>query len=209
MITAGDERGRTQRGNNNAFCHDNELSWVSWDDATPSGSTSHDLTQPLLALRAEHPVLRQRHFFEGTPIDGSGPARTSPGCTPSGAEMTDSRLDGPRQQPRWASSSPATSCRSTDNKGDRRHDTSYLIWLHAGADPVDVQLPSAWANRYVEVLRTDRLDATDSPSHDAGATVRLDSPHPRPVRSRHLRPVRTTLPSSGRSDNSAGSGRAR
>ena len=65
--------------------------------------------------------------------------------------------------------------RSTDNKGERRQDTSYLLWLHAGAEPVDVHLPSPWANRYVEVLRTDRLDATDSPSHDAGATVRLDA----------------------------------
>ena len=66
MITAGDERGRTQRGNNNAYCQDNEISWVDWraDDAWLD---VYEVTKTALRLRREHPALRQRHWFEGRP----------------------------------------------------------------------------------------------------------------------------------------------
>ena len=66
MITAGDERGRTQRGNNNAYCQDNEISWIDWrpDDAWLD---VYEITKAALRLRREHPALRQRHWFEGRP----------------------------------------------------------------------------------------------------------------------------------------------
>ncbi|MFW2333800.1 glycogen debranching protein GlgX [Ilumatobacter sp.] len=68
MVSGGDEIGRTQRGNNNAYCQDNELSWHDWD------AVDHDLlafTQRLIALRKAHPVFRRRRFFEGAPTMGS------------------------------------------------------------------------------------------------------------------------------------------
>src|SRR5262249_61392888 len=67
---AGDERGRTQGGNNNPYVQDNEVSWIDWraDDAWLD---VYDVTQAALRLRREHPALRQRHWFEGRPtIDG-------------------------------------------------------------------------------------------------------------------------------------------
>ncbi|MGY4645597.1 glycogen debranching protein GlgX [Cellulomonas sp. URHB0016] len=67
MITAGDEMGRTQRGNNNAYCQDNELSWVSWD----LSEWRHDLLATarwLLTLRREHPALRTEQFYAGRPV---------------------------------------------------------------------------------------------------------------------------------------------
>ena len=72
MITAGDERGRTQRGNNNAYCQDNEISWVDWrpDDAWLD---IYEITKTALRLRREHPALRQRHWFEGRPTISGGP----------------------------------------------------------------------------------------------------------------------------------------
>ena len=72
MITAGDERGRTQRGNNNAYCQDNEISWVDWrpDDAWLD---VYEITRTALRLRREHPALRQRHWFEGRPTIAGGP----------------------------------------------------------------------------------------------------------------------------------------
>ena len=87
MITAGDERGRTQRGNNNAYCQDNEISWVDWrpDDAWLDLC---EVTRTALRLRREHPALRQRHYFEGRPaVDGrpQGPGLDAP----DGREMTD------------------------------------------------------------------------------------------------------------------------
>ena len=84
MLTAGDERGRTQRGNNNAYCQDNEVSWVDWrpDDAWLD---LYELTKAALRLRREHPALRQRHHFDGTPDHRRAAPRTSPGCTPRAA----------------------------------------------------------------------------------------------------------------------------
>jgi glycogen operon protein len=66
MLLRGDEMGRTQQGNNNAYCQDNEISWVDWalDD---DRSALLAFTRRVLALRREHPVLRQRHFFDGRP----------------------------------------------------------------------------------------------------------------------------------------------
>ena len=82
MITAGDELGRTQQGNNNAYCQDSPISWVHWDtQATWSDQT--DLTRKLLQLRAEHPVFRREGFRHGEFCSirrrADAGARTSPG----------------------------------------------------------------------------------------------------------------------------------
>ena len=86
MITAGDERGRTQRGNNNPYCQDNEISWVDWraDDAWLD---VYEVTKAALRLRREHPALRQRHWFEGRPTIEGGP-KDLVWLHPSGREMT-------------------------------------------------------------------------------------------------------------------------
>ena len=65
MIVAGDEMGRTQRGNNNAYCQDNELSWVDWSDVQEN-SILLDFTRRLSALRKEHPVFHRRRYFRGS-----------------------------------------------------------------------------------------------------------------------------------------------
>ena len=72
MLTAGDERGRTQRGNNNAYGQDNETSWIDWrpDDAWLD---VYEITKTALRLRRDHPALRQRHWFEGRPAIKGGP----------------------------------------------------------------------------------------------------------------------------------------
>ena len=67
MITAGDEMGRTQRGNNNAYCQDSPLSWVHWDTLEEYGELL-ELTRTLLAVRAEHPVLRDDHYRDHTDL---------------------------------------------------------------------------------------------------------------------------------------------
>ncbi|MCC2309840.1 glycogen debranching protein GlgX [Cellulomonas chengniuliangii] len=66
MITAGDEMGRTQRGNNNAYCQDNETSWVSWE-LSPWRADLLATVRHLLRLRREHPALRSQRFFTGSP----------------------------------------------------------------------------------------------------------------------------------------------
>ena len=64
MMLAGDEMGRTQRGNNNAYCQDNDISWTDWSQLD-SERDLVDFTRALSALRRDHPVFRRRRFFRG------------------------------------------------------------------------------------------------------------------------------------------------
>ncbi|MBF0605838.1 MAG: glycogen debranching protein GlgX [Nitrospirae bacterium] len=70
MLTAGDEIGRTQHGNNNAYCQDNELSWVNWD-LSDADKKFLIFVQKIIAIRTAHPVFRRRNFFQGITIHGS------------------------------------------------------------------------------------------------------------------------------------------
>src|SRR5205814_958486 len=70
MLLHGDELGRTQRGNNNAYCQDNELSWVDWEQAREFEHLT-EFVQRLSALRRDHPVFHRRRFFQGRPFRGS------------------------------------------------------------------------------------------------------------------------------------------
>src|SRR5207237_664468 len=68
MLLAGDEFGRTQKGNNNAYCQDNEMAWLDWESA------DRDLleyTRRLIDMRRRHRVFRRRRWFQGRPIHGS------------------------------------------------------------------------------------------------------------------------------------------
>ena len=71
MLLAGDEHGHSNRGNNNVYCQDNEISWIDWrpDDAWLD---VYEITKAALRLRREHPVLRQRHWFAGRPTIKGG-----------------------------------------------------------------------------------------------------------------------------------------
>jgi glycogen debranching enzyme GlgX len=183
MLVAGDERGRTQRGNNNPYNQDNELSWVDWSADTGDTGDSDDtgwarlteLTRRLLRLRCAHPVLRQRHFFAGRPVVAGGTKDLS-WVHPRGTEMGEAD---------WYDADLRTlglflagdAIRSRGERGEPVEDDSFLLWLHAGAHDLTVTLPDLAAG-YDEVLRTDRLDCTDGPPgaarrHEAGHRMRL------------------------------------
>ena len=86
MLVAGDEMGRTQNGNNNAYCHDNETSWLNWVHSREDRSLLEFVTQ-VIQLRREHPVFRRRSFFQQGPLpDG---ARNVLWFGPDGLEMSD------------------------------------------------------------------------------------------------------------------------
>ncbi|MEK8088393.1 glycogen debranching protein GlgX [Thermithiobacillus plumbiphilus] len=87
MITAGDEIGRTQQGNNNAYCQDNEISWVNWDLCAEDESLLN-FVQRLIQLRKTHPVFHRRNFFQGRMIKGAG-VKDIIWLNPAGQEMSD------------------------------------------------------------------------------------------------------------------------
>jgi len=139
MICGGDERGRTQRGNNNAYCQDNEVSWFDWK-LDHSDHALLAFTQQLIALRQAHPVFRRRRFFHGRHIRGAEVKDLS-WFRPDGKEMTDEdwnkgyvrclglRLSGDALE-------------ETDSKGRPLLDDTFLLLLNAHHEPLPFTLPA-------------------------------------------------------------------
>ena len=152
MITAGDERGRTQGGNNNAYCQDDETSWVDWR-ADNAWLDVYETARAALRLRREHPALRQRHHFTGSPTIPGGP-KDLMWLHPSGREMTEGDWydDGLRVIGMFLSGDPL---RSPGRRGEQQRDRSFLLWFNSGEE-VTVTLPeNEWVDSGEVVLSTD------------------------------------------------------
>ncbi|MFJ1925894.1 glycogen debranching protein GlgX [Streptomyces sp. NPDC088131] len=185
MLVAGDEMGRTQGGNNNAYCQDNEVSWVDWSLLEqPRWRALTELTARVLALRHAHPVLRRRAFFSGRPQAPDG-LRDLAWFTPQGAEMTEQDWYAPAATVGLYLSGRDIPGR--DARGEPVTDDSFLAVLHAGDRPVDFRLPGPpWARDYELVLDTAREDQSTAP----GTVHRGDSALTVPARSFLLLRVR-------------------
>ncbi|MFC7624990.1 glycogen debranching protein GlgX [Microlunatus sp. GCM10028923] len=169
MITAGDELGRTQQGNNNAYCQDSPLSWVHWDTAEDWADLS-SLTTQLLALRADSPLFRATRFRHSEPIlDARG--------TPSGRKNLAWFGGGPDElaEADWSDGGRRTlGLYLADDTPDRDHDEAYLVWFHAGPDPVEVELPGGpWAKSYTVQAHTGELGELPDEQLDAGRRLTL------------------------------------
>ncbi|MFC8452974.1 glycogen debranching protein GlgX [Kitasatospora sp. NPDC057223] len=188
MLTAGDELGRTQGGNNNAYCQDNEVSWLDWSLLDDPGRRSlRDLTARLVRLRRRHPVLRQRAFFSGRAAVPGGQPDLS-WFTPQGREMTEADWFGPTVGLGMLLSGSAMSER--DQHGRPLRDDSFLLLLNAGDRVLDFTLPGGpRATGYESVLDTALADQRADPATRHPALAAL----PLPARSlRLLRLVPTT-----------------
>jgi isoamylase len=93
MICGGDEIGRTQRGNNNAYCQDNEISWYDWE-LDDERKQLLEFTKKLVAIRRDHPALHRAKFFQGRRIRGTD-VRDIMWYRHDGAEMTDQDWSNP------------------------------------------------------------------------------------------------------------------
>ncbi|WP_103884787.1 glycogen debranching protein GlgX [Actinacidiphila yanglinensis] len=157
MLVAGDEMGRTQGGNNNAYCQDNETGWVDWslrDDPAWSGLV--DLVARLIALRRAHPVLRRGGFFSGMSLAPEG-LRDVTWFGPAGREMTEADWFAPSATLGMLLSGQDIPQR--DARGEPVVDDSFLLIVHADHRPVEFTLPGPpWASGYDEVLDTARED---------------------------------------------------
>jgi glycogen operon protein len=145
--------GRTQRGNNNAYCQDNDVSWVAWDEAA-QWSDLTDLVRRLLRIRSEHPVFRQRHFFAGRPAVPGG-RKDIAWFAEGGAELTEEQWWDPGRRTLGLFLA-GDAIRSRHSDGSRIDDDSFLLWLHAADTPCEVTLPDhdVWASRYTVLVDT-------------------------------------------------------
>lgn len=142
MLCAGDELGRTQAGNNNAYCRDDEAAWIDWDLA----DWQRDLlatTTHLIRLRREHPVLRQSRFFSGRPRNEDGTTDLA-WFAPDGTLMDEQRWHDPATRTLIALFDGSAAVIS-----DGPDDGGVLLVLNGGASTARISLPSRpWASAY-------------------------------------------------------------
>jgi isoamylase len=139
MLCMGDEVGRTQHGNNNAYCQDNEISWFNWNWSKQDQALL-DFTTFLIELRQRHPVFHRRQFFQGRRIHGAE-VKDIAWFRPDGKEMTEedwnqgfARCLGVRLA--------GDAIAETDAQGDPIRDDTFLILLNAHHEPITFILPA-------------------------------------------------------------------
>jgi isoamylase len=155
MLVAGDERWRTQRGNNNAYVQDNDVSWVDWSPSDEADDLLM-LSRRLLGLRRAHPVLRQPAFFEGREVDGGDGCKDLAWFHPAGRELNESDWfdAGLRSIGMYFD---GRGLRHRDRRGQLIMDDSFLLLLHAGEQGGRFTLPGTpWADQYVPVVDSNR-----------------------------------------------------
>jgi isoamylase len=171
LLLGGDELGRTQHGNNNAYCQDNALSWIDW--TLDAGRRELlDFVSRILQIRREHPVLRRRQFFDGWVIPGSGLKDVTwlhhDGRELEGSDWADGDL-------RCLGMRLAGDAVTVGDEGTP--DRTLLILLNAGSDPVAFVLPAPGAGAAAwEVLAQTAAESArsgDTPGLVAGARYGL------------------------------------
>ena len=150
MISGGDEIGRSQKGNNNGYCQDNELSWFDWDNLD---EPLLKFTRNLIALRRKHRIFARRRWFQGRPLHGTG-VKDIAWFTPQGKEMSEED---------WKAGFAKSlgvflngeAIASTDMYGDRVTDDSFYFIFNAHHEPLKFTLPEAsFAQNWLKLIDT-------------------------------------------------------
>jgi glycogen operon protein len=183
MISHGDELARTQQGNNNVYCQDNELSWIDW---TPSHEKEafFQFVAQLVRLRLSQPVLRRRRYFQGRSIRGGG-VKDVAWLAPDGREMTDDawNADFVRSIGMLLS---GHAIEEVDERGERITGDTVLVLLNAHTDKVPFTMPPLEPDQQWQRL----LDTTEE-----HATERLYKPTTRyPLQGRSVAVFRLVPP---------------
>ncbi|MDM7941379.1 MAG: glycogen debranching protein GlgX [Hydrogenophaga sp.] len=156
MLLAGDEMGRTQRGNNNAYCQDNDISWLDWT-ASDDRRSLLAFTQRVMALRAAHPVFRRRDFFQGRPLHGST-VRDIVWLQPHGTEMGEQEW-GQDHARALAVFLSGDALNEVDGRGRAVRDDSFLVMFNADANEVRFVVPAGLVPLAGELLIDTSTDA--------------------------------------------------
>ena len=154
MISHGDELGRTQRGNNNAYCQDNELTWIDWD-LTPEEKSLLEFTRRLIHLRRSQPVLRRRKYFQGRAIRG---VKDVVWLAPDGHEMTDEAWHADFVRSIGVELA-GDAIEEADEQGRPVTGDTLLILLNAHDDKVPFTLPALEGDQHQWLRLIDTMDA--------------------------------------------------
>ena len=140
MLLAGDELGRTQQGNNSAYCQDNDISWMNWDNL----DAERDLiafVRKLIFVRQNHPVFHRRNFFQGRGIKGAG-VKDILWLRPDGREMTDQEWTQEHARTLGVFLS-GSAVDEIDERGQLITDENFVLLMNAHHEEVPFTLPTA------------------------------------------------------------------
>jgi glycogen operon protein len=175
MLLGGDEMGRSQHGNNNAYAQDSPISWFDWE-LSDADRKLLDFTRGLIEVFRAHPVLRRQRFFQGRRIRGSS-VKDLTWFAPGGQEMTDEQWQ--------AAGVHAIGLRLAGDaidergpRGERIVDDTLLLFLNAAEHEIDFRLPDGTPRGWQLLFDTRSSDApvvSDGPTHRGGADYRLVS----------------------------------
>jgi isoamylase len=162
MLVAGDELGRTQQGNNNSYCQDNEISWINWEAADQG---LHDFTSRLIQLRTEHAVFSRKNWFKGQPVKANG-LEDIAWFLPDGTTMEEKHWN------EGAAKSVAiflngNGLHAVDSAGNKVVDDSFYMIFNAHTEQIEYQLPGEeYGSEWKVIVDT----ANPSPGEDASLT---------------------------------------
>lgn len=150
MLLGGDELGRTQRGNNNGYCQDNEISWYHWESAD---GELLEFCRRLIRFRGEHPVFRRRRWFQGRPIHGTG-VKDIAWFTLDGVQMAEENW-GEEFAKSLGVFLNGEAIPDPNPQGERIVDDSFYLIFNAHHEPLTFRLPpSRWGKGWVKELDT-------------------------------------------------------
>ncbi|MEU3261218.1 glycogen debranching protein GlgX [Streptomyces albidoflavus] len=185
MLSHGDEFARTQRGNNNAYCQDSEVSWVHWPEqgdgkATPQepegGQSLLDFTRAMVWLRRDHPVFRRRRFFHGRPVRGTHDDLSDIAWyTPEGEEMTQRDWDSAQARALTVFLN-GNAISEPGPRGESIQDDSFLLMFNASPEPLEFLVPTGLGQEWQAVVETAAPRGArpgDGPKVEAGQRLTL------------------------------------
>ncbi|MGE5219769.1 MAG: glycogen debranching protein GlgX [Chloroflexota bacterium] len=172
MLCAGDEVERTQRGNNNAYCQDNELSWFDWH-IDPRRQRFLEFTRKLIRLRLQHPELHRRKFFQGRPLCDAS-MKDLVWFRPDGGEMTDSEWSDTTREA-FGYRLCGLAMDEVNDKGEPITDDTLLIVFNGGVEKVQFVLPDAHPGKRWELLvdTASTEEVMDPRKFDVGSKLEL------------------------------------
>ena len=173
MIVSGDERGRTQQGNNNAYCQDNELAWLNWSDEETDTELLDFMCQ-LIYFRRQHPVFRRRKWFQGQAIHGSQVSDLG-WFNPDGEEVAEEQwLDGLSKEIAVFLNGQEIPARG--KQGERLMDDSFLLLFNAHHEPVEFMVPTGLRDRpwFIIIDTTKPQFVKDGPSFQGHTSITVE-----------------------------------
>lgn len=172
MLLGGDEIGRTQQGNNNAYCQDNETSWVDWR-LDQSRKELLDFTRFIIQIFKQHPVLQRRHFFQGRKIRGSE-VKDITWFRPDGKEMNEEDWNNLETRC-FGICLAGEAIDEVDEHGTHIIDDTLLILLNAYPESVSFIIPPNQHNKAWKVLIDTRESARGEETLPAGKQYKIEA----------------------------------